>query len=311
MITSGWNWPATSRRRPPASPLTRATTAIWVTWPAVPGATGYNVLSSSSSGSGYALLAANVIGPVCGSGSNNACFLDTTAVNGSTYFYAVQSLNPAGVSANSPPSPGATPSAAAPVNPPAAPAGLSATAGDRSVALSWNASLGASFYTIRRSTIVDDGVGTYVTLGTAMLNNALTATNYTDTTPTDGSTYSYFVTAVNAAGAEQQFNPRQRHAAAPAARCVPGPVDACHGARNEHHSRVGQAVSGAVGYIVQRAASPGGPYTFLMSVTETTYADNGLSFNSAYYYQVAAVNAAGVSANAAARHHHAPVRPPA
>src|SRR5208282_2468723 len=57
-------------------------------------------------------------------------------------------------------------------------------------------------------------------------------------------------------------------------------------------------VSGAVGYVIRRATSPSGPFTLLMSVTETTYTDIGLAVTLAYYYQVAAVNAAGVSPNA-------------
>jgi hypothetical protein len=56
-----------------------------------------------------------------------------------------------------------------------------------------------------------------------------------------------------------------------------------------------------VGYIIERATSPNGPYTFLMSVTETTYTDIGLNLNKTnsypYYYEVAAVNAAGSSTN--------------
>src|SRR5262249_22945392 len=57
-------------------------------------------------------------------------------------------------------------------------------------------------------------------------------------------------------------------------------------------------VPGAVGYIVRRATTPGGPFVFQMSVTETDYLDDGLDVTATYYYQVAAMNAAGVSANA-------------
>src|SRR5262249_16884435 len=57
------------------------------------------------------------------------------------------------------------------------------------------------------------------------------------------------------------------------------------------------AVPGAVGYVIRRASRPGGPYVFLMSVTETTHTDVGLDITATYYYQVAAVNTAGVSAN--------------
>ena len=60
------------------------------------------------------------------------------------------------------------------------------------------------------------------------------------------------------------------------------------------------AVSGAVGYAIYRATSASGPFTFLQSVTETTYTDYGLNPATIYYYRVTAVNDAGVSANATA-----------
>ena len=82
-----------------------------VCWPVTPGATSYNILRSTTSGSGYVSITNGVTGPVCGSGANNATYLDTTAVNGTTYYYVVQSVNPAGNSTNSPQSSGATPSA--------------------------------------------------------------------------------------------------------------------------------------------------------------------------------------------------------
>jgi len=57
-------------------------------------------------------------------------------------------------------------------------------------------------------------------------------------------------------------------------------------------------VSGAVGYLISRATNASGPFTFLQSITETVYTDYGLNPGGTYYYQVTAVNAAGVSANA-------------
>ena len=54
---------------------------------------------------------------------------------------------------------------------------------------------------------------------------------------------------------------------------------------------------GAVGYVISRATSSGGPYTYLQTVTETTYTDYGLNPAVIYYYRVAAMNAAGVTGN--------------
>jgi len=92
-----------------------------VTWPVVAGATSYNILRTTTPGSGYAPLAADVTGPVSGSGPSRAAYTDTSAANGTAYSYVVQSVNPTGTSASSAPSPAATPAATASANPPPMP----------------------------------------------------------------------------------------------------------------------------------------------------------------------------------------------
>ena len=82
-------------------------------------------------------------------------------------------------------------------NPPPAPAGLTATAGNAQVSLSWNASAGATSYNVMRGTV---NGGPYSAIGLP------TATNYTDTGLTNGTTYYYVVTAVNANGASGDSN---------------------------------------------------------------------------------------------------------
>ena len=69
----------------------------------------------------------------------------------------------------------------------AAPTGLSATAGSGQVALSWNASLGAGSYTVRRSTSSSSGF--------TVVASGLGSTGYTDTDVTGGTTYYYVVSA--------------------------------------------------------------------------------------------------------------------
>ena len=74
---------------------------------------------------------------------------------------------------------------------PAAPTGLTASAGNAQVSLTWTASSGASSYNLYRST----------TSGTEQLVVAgITGTSYTNTELTNGSTYYYEVTAVNGNG---------------------------------------------------------------------------------------------------------------
>ncbi len=67
---------------------------VLVRWPAVPGATSYNILRSTAPGAGFASIATGVIGPTSGSDTSRAAFIDTSAVSGAQYYYAVQSVNP-------------------------------------------------------------------------------------------------------------------------------------------------------------------------------------------------------------------------
>lgn len=267
-----------------------------IAWPVTPGATSYNVLRSTTSGSGYVSITNGVVGPVCGSGSNNAVYVDSTAVNGTTYYYVVQSANPTGASANSPQSSGTTPSASIATTAPAAPAGLTiSSVGHQSITLTWNASAGANYYSVFRSTLVNNGGGASNLLSTIILNNAVTNTTYTDTSPTDGTIHQYYVTATSAGGTSTNSNYAVGRAI-PSTPTVPPSLTASFtGTTNITLNWL--PVPGAVGYVISRATSAAGPYTYLQTVTETTYTDYGLNPAVIYYYRVAAMNAGGVSGN--------------
>jgi fibronectin type 3 domain-containing protein/regulation of enolase protein 1 (concanavalin A-like superfamily) len=55
------------------------------------------------------------------------------------------------------------------------------------------------------------------------------------------------------------------------------------------------SVSGATSYIVKRATTSGGPYTFLASATSTAYTDTAVTNGTPYYYVVVATNGLGES----------------
>jgi hypothetical protein len=76
-------------------------------------------------------------------------------------------------------------------DPPLAPTGLTATAGNQQIALVWTPSLTATNYQVKRSTASG---GPYTTVGTSA------TTSYTDTGLTNGTIYYYVVAAVNTAG---------------------------------------------------------------------------------------------------------------
>ncbi len=284
-----------------------------IRWPAVPGATSYNVLRAVAGG-GYAPLATGLVGPVCGSDARMAEYADKTAVNGTQYFYVVQSVNPTGHSVASLPSAGVTPAPMTPASAPAAPIGLRVTnSGHHQVALNWNASPGANYYRIGRTTLHDNGVGGFYPLQSVLLDDAVVGTNYVDKTPTDGTRYSYSVVAVNAAGLS---GPSPGVAAVP----LPAPPGSAPlsltGAWTKTRQGPGVTlawlpVPGAVGYVLYRSTRPDGqfrwPEDFVTTLVETTYTDRNnpkranqkeddhIKPGTDYYYQVTAVNAAGVS----------------
>lgn len=76
-------------------------------------------------------------------------------------------------------------------NGPATPSGLTVTPGNAQISLTWNAVSGASSYNVKRSTASG---GPYTTIASPSTNS------YTDTSVTNGTTYYYVVSAVNASG---------------------------------------------------------------------------------------------------------------
>ncbi|MBO9599303.1 MAG: fibronectin type III domain-containing protein, partial [Cohnella sp.] len=151
-----------------------------LSWTASTGATSYTVKRAATAGGPYTNVATAV---------TTTSYTDTGVTNGTTYYYVVSASNSAGSSANSA-QVSATPTATTQV--PAAPTGLTATAGNAQAALSWTASTGATSYTVKRATTTG---GPYTNVATGV-----TTTSYTDTGLTNGTTYYYVVSATNSAG---------------------------------------------------------------------------------------------------------------
>lgn len=284
-----------------------------VVWPVVPGATSYEVRRSTNATTGFASLASGVAGPVAGSDTSYVTYTDATAANGTPYYYQVVSVNSAGESGASPSSAAATAASTLSDKPPAAPQGLAvAASGDHRVSLTWNASPGANSYSVWRTTLYPNGVGGFFPLRTINLTDRTRQANFTDNSPSNGRTYSYFVKAANAAG---DSAPTDAVRATP----VPAPPAAAPADFTAKwiQTRQGSGVAlhwspvpGAVGYVIYRSATQGDfkfPDDFVTTLMETTYTDanrpprkgqktdDHLKSGQPYYYQITAVNPGGIS----------------
>jgi fibronectin type 3 domain-containing protein len=133
--------------------------------------------------------------PIATVSGTTTTYTDTGLNNGKTYWYQVAANNSVGVSPNSN-EVSVVPAAGATIPP--APTGLTASAGNGSVGLAWNASTGATSYSIYRGTAAGAEGGTAI--GTA------TANSFTDTGLANGTTYYYKVTASNTAGTSPSSN---------------------------------------------------------------------------------------------------------
>jgi fibronectin type 3 domain-containing protein len=175
-----------------------------------------------------------------------------------------------------------------------APTGLTATAGNTQAALSWTASPGAVSYNVYRG-LTSGGEGTMP------VATGITATSFTDTGLTNGTTFYYQVTAVDSASAsppdpagesapstEVSALPQQQPPPAPPATITPT-------AGNGQVSLSWTASAGATSYNVYRGTSPGGELAAPLAsgVTARSFTDTGLTNGTTYYYQVSAVSSFG------------------
>jgi beta-galactosidase len=143
-----------------------------VTWDIVPGATTYNLWRSTTHGGPYTFIAGNI-------GGVNLGYTDNTVTNLTTYYYVV-SANGNGTGGNS---------AEVSATPEAIVTGVTATAINGQIVVSWIGSPGAS-YNLKRSYVTG---GPYVTIAAS-----LTATNFADANVATCQNYYYVVTITNA-----------------------------------------------------------------------------------------------------------------
>ena len=256
---------ATAPLTVPSTPAGLASTAVTaqsvtLSWSAATGATSYVVRRD-----GTTLATPSAPG-----------YTDATVSAGTTYAYTVAASNAAGTSTPSPAVSVTTPA------PPAAPTGLAASAvSDQAVALTWNASAGATAYVVTR-----DGATLASPSGTA----------YTDTTVSPATTYSYAVQASSAAGTSAPGAALSvtTPAALPVNPTVPAGLTAVAPTNTTVHltwTASGPTATGKVSYRVYRD----GAMPAIGTTTTASYDDSGLAQASTHSYTVQAYDAAGHS----------------
>ncbi len=278
------------RASAPGAPSNVSTTAgdsqVALAWGYVTEAQYYTVYRSTNAGdaidNGVAFVAA----------SNP--FVDTGLVNGLRYHYVVTATTgdgegPQSAEVNSTPQ--------GPIGQaPDAPTGLTATAGDGHIQLSWNSDSEASTHTLYFST----SPGVTPISGTALGD---VSSPYTHTGLSNDTTYYYVVVASNAHGSSPPSSEAQAtpSAVGPPPQPPAAPTALSASAGDGQVSLSWTPSSGATQHTLYYATSPGvspGSGTPLASAT-SPYNHGGLSNGTTYYYVVTASNAQGESAASA------------
>ena len=235
------------------------TNKVRVSWNASSSATSYNVYRATSATDTRSLL-----------GSPTATsFVDSTATPGVTYFYWVKACRGVNCSADSTYDTGWR-NLSFPTN---------LLAGDGTyldrVRVSWNASSGATNYNVYRATSASE---------TKSLLGSPADTTFDDTTGTPGLTYTYWVTACNAANCSDfsYYDTGWRNLSAPSN------LQASDGAYTDKVRVSWNPSSGATSYKVYRATSGTTTKSLLGSPAGTAFADITATPGLTYYYWVKA-----------------------
>lgn len=278
-----------------------------VTLEAVVNVADIAAMNAGGSPSGYVRFTVNayngsqvtyqeVATPVAGQPGVYQATWDTTDAPDGTYVFQAVAVSRNGYEGN-------TISVAYPLEhgAPAAPTGLAAIPGDQSIYLTWDASPAGDLdhYELWRGT----APGTE-----SLLIDDLTVASYEDVGLANGTTYYYYVKAIDAAGdasppsSEVSAEPSPQADVEPPS--VPGSFVAAKNGDGQPSIRLdwstsvdeGTPVSGLLGYQIERASSAAGPWTQLEAnypPSAIFYVDAGAGWSSTWYYRMRAIDNAG------------------
>ena len=239
---------------------------VSLNWTGSIGAASYSIYDGTATGGESATAAL--------SGISGTTATVTGLSGGAQYYFIVKAIN------------GSTTSAASnefsALTIPAVPAGVSATAGNSQVTLTWFASTGATSYSVYQGTAANGESATPVKTG-------VTGTTTTITGLSNNTQYYFKVTAVDSGGQSAQSS----ETSAVTAPSAPTGLTATGG--------LGQitlnwsAVAGAAKYNVYQSTSAGGEGAspVINGVTSTNVSVAALSDGTQYYFTVKAVNSSG------------------
>ena len=245
-----------------------SSTAIAVSWNSSAGATSYTLQTSTDNSTWSDLVTQAGIS-----------FSHTGLTASTIHYYRVKATNSVGSSAYS-----ASVNATTSPSAPSTPTGLAAAAISSSeINVSWNASAGASSYTLQTST--DNS--TWSNLATQA------GTTYSHTGLSPATIHYYRVDATNSAGSSA-FSTSVNATTGIAAPSTPTGL-AASATSSTAISISWNASSGASTYTLQRSPD-NTTWTGIVTQAGTSYSNTGLTASTTYYYRVDATNSAGSSA---------------